>query len=48
MVLDLEGRVKVIKGISDTMEHLEDDEMLELSVQVIVKLNDLANWNSQN
>ena len=27
---DLGSREKVIKGISDTMEHLEDDEMIEL------------------
>ena len=33
---------KVIKGISDTMEHLEDDEMIELSLRVIVRLNDLT------
>ena len=25
---DLGSREKVIKGISDTMEHLEDDEMI--------------------
>lgn len=39
---DLESRAKVIKGISDAMEHLEDDEMVELSLRVIVKLNDLT------
>ena len=33
---------KVIKGISDAMKHLEDDEMIELSLRVIVKLNDLT------
>lgn len=33
---DLGSREKVIKGISDTMEHLEDDEMIELSLRVIV------------
>lgn len=38
---DLGSREKVIKGISDTMEHLEDDEMIELSLRVIVRLNDL-------
>ena len=37
---DLGSREKVIKGISDTMEHLEDDEMIELSLRVIVRLND--------
>ena len=36
------SRAKVIKGISDAMEHLEDDEMVELSLRVIVKLNDLT------
>lgn len=39
---DLRSRAKVIKGISDAMEHLEDDEMVELSLRVIVKLNDLT------
>ena len=38
---DLGSREKVIKGISDTMEHLEEDEMIELSLRVIVRLNDL-------
>lgn len=42
VALDLESRAKVIKGISDAMEHLEDDEMVELSLRVIVKLNDLT------
>ena len=37
-----ESREKVIKGISDAMERLEDDEMIELSLRVIVKLNDLT------
>ena len=40
---DLGSRERVIKGISDTMEHLEDDEMIELSLRVIVRLNDLTN-----
>ena len=40
---DLGSREKVIKGISDTMEHLEDDEMIELSLREIVRLNDLTN-----
>ena len=35
-------RAKVIKSISDAMEHLEDDEMMELSLRVIVKLIDLT------
>ena len=39
---DLGSREKVIKGISDTMEHREDDEMIELSLRVIVRLNDLT------
>ena len=39
---DLGSREKVIKGISDTREHLEDDEMIELSLRVIVRLNDLT------
>lgn len=39
---DLGSREKVIKGISDTMEHLEDEEMIELSLRVIVRLNDLT------
>ena len=39
---DLGSREKVIKGISDTMECLEDDEMIELSLRVIVRLNDLT------
>ena len=38
----LGSRAKVIKSISDAMEHLEDDEMIELSLRVIVKLNDLT------
>lgn len=42
VALDLESRTKVIKGISDAMKHLEDDEMVELSLRVIVKLNDLT------
>ncbi len=36
------SRAKVIKSISDAMEHLEDDEMMELSLRVIVKLIDLT------
>ena len=39
---DLGSRERGIKGISDTMEHLEDDEMIELSLRVIVRLNDLT------
>ena len=39
---DLGSREKVIKGIGDTMEHREDDEMIELSLRVIVRLNDLT------
>lgn len=39
---DLGSREKVIKGISDTMEHLEDDEMIELLLRVIVRLSDLT------
>lgn len=42
VALGLESRAKVIKGISVAMEHLEDDEMVELSLRVIVKLNDLT------
>lgn len=42
VALDLESRARIIKGISDAMEHLEDDEMVELSLRVIVKLNDLT------
>ena len=38
----LGSRAKVIKSISDAMEHLEDDEMMELSLRVIVKLIDLT------
>lgn len=38
----LGSRAKIIKGIGDAMEHLEDDEMIELSLRVIVKLNDLS------
>lgn len=39
---DKESRRKVIQGISEALGHLEDDEMVELSLRVIVKLNDLA------
>ena len=38
----LGSRANIIKGISDAMEHLEDDEMIELSLRVIVKLIDLT------
>ena len=38
----LGSRAMVIKSISDAMEHLEDDEMMELSLRVIVKLIDLT------
>lgn len=38
----LGSREKVIKGISDAMKHLENDEMIELSLRVIVKLNDMT------
>lgn len=38
----LGSRAEVIKSISDAMEHLEDDEMMELSLRVIVKLIDLT------
>lgn len=41
VTFDLGSRKKVIKCISDAMEHLEDDEMVELSVGVIVKLNNM-------
>lgn len=39
---DLGSREKVIKGISDAIEHMEDDEMIELSLRVIVRLNELT------
>ena len=38
----LGSRAKVIKSISDAMEHLEDDEMMELSLREIVKLIDMT------
>lgn len=41
-VSGLGSREKVIKGINDAMEYLEDDEMIELSLRVIEKLNDLT------
>ena len=40
--LDVGGRKNVINGINKTLKHLEDDEMVELSLRVIVKLNDLT------
>ena len=39
---DVGGRKNVINGINKTLKHLEDDEMVELSLRVIVRLNDLT------
>ena len=40
--LDVGGRKNVINGINKTLKHLEDDEMVELSLCVLVKLNELT------
>ena len=40
--LDVGGRKNVINGINKTMKHLEDDEMVELSLCVLVKLKELT------
>lgn len=37
------SRAKGIKGISDAMKQLKDDELIGLSLQEVVKLNDLTN-----
>lgn len=40
--LDVGGRKNVINGINKTLKHLEDDEMVELSLCVLAKLKELA------
>ena len=35
--LDVGGRKNVINGINKTLKHLEDDEMVELSLCVLAK-----------
>ena len=37
-----EGRKKVINGIDKALKYLEDDEMVELSLCVLVKLKELT------
>ena len=39
---DVGGRKNVINGINKTLKHLEDDEMVELSLCVLAKLKDLT------
>ena len=39
--LDVGGRKNVINGINKTLKHLEDDEMVELSLCVLAKLKEL-------
>ena len=39
---DVGGRKNVINGINKTLKHLEDDEMVELSLSVLVKLKELT------
>lgn len=36
------GRKKVINGIDKALKYLEDDEMVELSLCVLVKLKELT------
>nr|WP_278778052.1 transposon-transfer assisting family protein [Enterocloster clostridioformis] len=36
------GRKNVINGINKTLKHLEDDEMVELSLCVLAKLKELT------
>ena len=40
--LDVGGRKNVINGINKTLKHLEDDEMVELSLCVLAKLKELT------
>lgn len=39
---DVGGRKNVINGINKTLKHLEDDEMVELSLCVLAKLKELT------
>ena len=39
---DVGGRKNVINGINKTLKHLEDDEMVELSLCVLAKLKELS------
>lgn len=39
---DVGGRKNVINGINKTLKHLEDDEMVELSLYVLAKLKELT------
>ena len=39
---DVGGRKKVINGIDKALKYLEDDEMVELSLCVLVKLKELT------
>lgn len=41
---DVGGRKNVINGINKTLKHLEDDEMVELSLCVLVKLKELTDY----
>ena len=40
--IDVGGRKNVINGINKTLKHLEDDEMVELSLCVLAKLKELT------
>ena len=40
--LDVGGRKNVINGINKTLKHLEDDEMVELSLCVLATLKELT------
>lgn len=40
--LDVGGRKNVINGINKTLKHLEDDEMVELSLCALAKLKELT------
>ena len=39
---DVGGRKNVINGINKTLKHLEDDEMVELSLCFLAKLKELT------
>lgn len=41
-IFESRSRTKVISGIKEAIKHLDDEAMIELSLQVMKKLNDMS------
>lgn len=41
-IFESRSRIKVMQDISNAMKHLDDKEMVELSLQVVEKLNGMS------